>query len=159
MHRRAAEFVARAEERHGLEPDVREFPEGTKTAADAADAVGCDVGQIASSLVFNVGGDLAVVVTSGANRASEEKVAAAFDADPGAVSMADPAEIRETVGWAIGGVPPFCHDADLPTLVDETLFEYDSVWAAAGTPQSMFAVAPERLRECADGTRADVVAE
>lgn len=159
MHRRTEEFVERATERHGLDLDVREFPGGTKTAAAAADAVGCDVGQIASSLVFDVDGDLAVVVTSGANRASESKVAAAFDADAAAVSMADPEAVRETVGWAIGGVPPFCHDADLPTLVDETLFEYDAVWAAAGTPQSMFTLAPETLRECADGTRADVAEE
>ena len=159
MHRRAAEFVARAEERHGLELDVREFPAGTKTAADAAAAVGCDTGQIASSLVFDVGGDPVVVVTSGANRASESKVAAAFDADASAVSMADPGAVRETVGWAIGGVPPFCHDTDVPALADETLFEYDTVWAAAGTPEAVFPVSPETLRECADATRADVAEE
>ena len=146
--------MARARERHGLAVDAREFSEGTKTAADAADAVGCDAAQIASSLVFDVDGALAVVVTSGANRASESKVAAAFDAE--AASMADPEAVRETTGWAIGGVPPFCHDADLPTLVDETLFEYDTVWAAAGTPEAVFPVAPETLRECAGATRADV---
>ena len=157
MHSRAAEFAARARERYGLDPDVREFPAGTKTAADAADAVGCDVAQIASSLVFDADGSLVAVVTSGANRASESKVAAAFDAD--AATMADPDAVRETTGWAIGGVPPFCHDADRPTLVDETLFAYDTVWAAAGTPEAVFPVAPETLRECADATRADVAEE
>ena len=70
--------------------------------------------------------------------------------------MADPDAIREATGWAIGGVPPFCHDADLPALADETLFEYDAVRAAAGTPEAVLPVAPETLRERVDATRADV---
>ncbi|MFB6124067.1 MAG: YbaK/EbsC family protein [Haloferacaceae archaeon] len=156
MHPRADEFAARARERYGLDVDVREFPEGTKTAADAADAVGCEVGQIASSLVFDVGGDLVVVVTSGANRVSEAKLAAYFDVAPDAVTMADADVVRETLGWAIGGVPPLCHETDLPALFDETLTTYDTVWAAAGTPEAVFPVSPDELLSLSGATPADV---
>lgn len=156
MHPRAEEFAERARERYGLAVDPEEFPEGTKTAADAAAAVGCDVGQIASSLVFRTDGDLVIVVTSGANRVDEAALAAHLGVDADAVGMADAGEIRETVGWAIGGVPPVCHEADLPVLFDPTLTEYDTVWAAAGTPAAVFPVAPETLRRHADAEVADV---
>ncbi|RDZ92983.1 prolyl-tRNA editing protein, partial [Haloferax sp. Atlit-6N] len=118
MHRRAREFTERARERYDLGLTVESFPEGTETAADAADAVGCEVGQIASSLVFEVDGDLVVVVTSGANRVSEPRLESHLGAED--VAMADPDEIRSVVGWSIGGVPPFCHDADLPVYIDES---------------------------------------
>ncbi|RDI70862.1 YbaK/EbsC family protein [Halopelagius longus] len=156
MHQRARTFAREASERYDFEVTVEEFPEGTKTAADAADAVGCDVGQIASSLVFDCDGELVVVVTSGANRVSEAKLAAHLGLDEGDVSMADPEEIREVVGWSIGGVPPFCHETDLRVLFDESLSEYDTVWGAAGTPSAMFPVSPEELRRLADATPADV---
>jgi prolyl-tRNA editing enzyme YbaK/EbsC (Cys-tRNA(Pro) deacylase) len=154
VHHRVREFVERARDRYGLDPEVREFEAGTETAAAAAEAVGCDVAQVATSLVFDADGDLLVVVASGANRVSEERVAAAFDADR--VTLADADVIRRTVGWSIGGVPPICHEVSLPALFDRTLLEHDTVWAAAGTPASMFPVAPERLRACADATTADV---
>ncbi|ELY99627.1 hypothetical protein C480_20204 [Natrialba aegyptia DSM 13077] len=96
-----------------------EFSEGTKTAAAAADAVGCDVAQIASSLVFEADGEPVVVVTSGANRVDEDRVAEAMGAD--SVGMADADRIRELLGWSIGGVPPICHDSDVPVLFDPTL--------------------------------------
>ncbi|MFC6988308.1 YbaK/EbsC family protein [Haloplanus sp. GCM10025708] len=156
MHPRAEEFASRARERYGLDVDIREFPEGTKTAADAADAVGCEVGQIASSLVFDVGEDQVVVVTSGANRVSESKLASHFDVEPDAVTMADADDIRETLGWAIGGVPPLCHETDLPILFDETLTAYDTVWAAAGTPQAVFPISPDELLSLSGATPADV---
>lgn len=142
MHPRVEEFVREAEARYGLDVDVREFADGTETAAAAARAVGCDVEQIASSLVFEADGDLVVVITSGANRVSEAKLAAHFGVDPSAVSMAAPDRIRETVGWSIGGVPPLCHETPLPTVFDETLLSYDVVWGACGTPASMFPVDP-----------------
>lgn len=154
MHERTAEFAERAAEEHGLEIDAHEFPEGTKTAADAAEAIGCDVAQIASSIVMVADGELVVVITSGANRVSETKVGGLVGADD--VRTANPDEISETLGWSIGGVPPVCHETDVPVYLDETLTEFDEVWAAAGTPQAVFPIAPDRLRSLADATVADV---
>ncbi|ELY57965.1 YbaK/prolyl-tRNA synthetase associated domain-containing protein [Natronococcus amylolyticus DSM 10524] len=156
MHPRAATFAERAHEDYGFEPDVEEFPEGTKTAEDAADAVGCDVAQIASSLAFDVDGSLVVCVTSGANRVDESALGAVFDVSAEDIEMADPDRIRETLGWSIGGVPPFCHDREVPVVIDETLLEFDTVWAAAGTPTAVFPIDPDRLRRHADAEPAAV---
>jgi len=156
MHPRAEEFAATARERYGFDPEVREFPEGTETAADAAAAIGCDVARIASSLAVRAGEELVVVVTSGANRVDLDAVAALRGRDPESVSMADPDAVAGTLGWSIGGVPPFCHDTRVPTYLDETVLEFETVWAAAGTPQATFPIAPDRLRELADATPADV---
>ncbi|QLH83517.1 YbaK/EbsC family protein [Halosimplex pelagicum] len=157
MHPRASEFTDRAADR-GVEVDAREFPEGTKTAADAADAVGCEVAQIASSIAL-VADELVVVVTSGANRVSEAKLAALRGVDPADVRMADADEVKETLGWAIGGVPPFCHDRSVPVYLDETLRGFETVWAAAGTPEAVFPVSPERIEAVADAEPADVAVE
>lgn len=157
MHPRAAEFARQAREQYGYEVDVREFSEGTKTAEDAAAAIGCDVEQIASSLAFRAGEDLVVVVTSGANRVSEAKLADLRGVPEADVEMADADEIRETLGWSIGGVPPFCHDTAVPVYVDDTLSAYDTVWAAAGTPDAVFPVDPGTLQELSDGQLVDVV--
>lgn len=154
MHPRAAEFVNRCAEQYGVDVSVEEFPEGTKTAADAAEAVGCAVGQIASSLAFAAGDDLVVVVTSGANRVSEERLATHLGVDT--VTMADPDRIADTLGWSIGGVPPFCHDTAVPALFDETLLDYETVWAAAGTPEAVFPMAPDDIRRIADARVVDV---
>ncbi|MEF8776099.1 MAG: YbaK/EbsC family protein [Haloarculaceae archaeon] len=143
MHPRAREFATAAEREHHLAIDVREFEDGTKTAEDAAEAIGCDVAQIASSLVFEADGDTVVVVTSGANRVDEDRLADAVGAS--VVEMADPDAVREATGYSIGGVPPFCHDTDLPVYVDETLLRFDEVWAAAGTPEAVFPIDPETL--------------
>lgn len=161
MHPRTAEFSERAKERYGIEIDVHEFDEGTKTAADAADAVGCDVAQIASSIVMVADGmatddEPVVVVTSGANRVDETTVADRLGAE--SVRMADAERIRETLGWSIGGVPPICHDESVPVLFDETLAAFETVWAAAGTPDAVFPIDPGRLEELADATRCDVTA-
>lgn len=157
MHPHAASFRAQARQEYGFDPAVEEFPEGTETAADAAAAVGCDVAQIASSLGFDVGGDLVVSVTSGANRVNEAALGAHFDAPAEAVSLADPDRIERTLGWAVGGVPPFCHDRPVPVVLDETLLAYDTVWAAAGTPEAVFPVDPDRLRTLADADSIPVV--
>jgi prolyl-tRNA editing enzyme YbaK/EbsC (Cys-tRNA(Pro) deacylase) len=169
MHPRAAEFSDRAEERYGLEIEVHEFDEGTQTAADAAEAVGCDVAQIASSIVMLAGGaatadperadghadgEPIVVVTSGANRVDEDRVAAIVGVEE--VEMADAETIRETLGWSIGGVPPICHETEVPVLFDESLGRFDVVWAAAGTPDAVFPIDPDRLVELADATPCDV---
>ncbi|TYL36653.1 prolyl-tRNA editing protein [Natronococcus pandeyae] len=156
MHPRAATFAERAREEYDFDPDVEEFSDGTKTAADAADAVGCDVAQIASSLVFEVDGSLVVSVTSGANRVSEPALGAVFDVPAAEVTMASPERIKEALGWSIGGVPPFCHEESVPVVVDETLLEFDTVWAAAGTPEAVFPIDPETLRRYADAEPASV---
>lgn len=154
MHSRATEFRERALEQYGFDPEVREFPEGTKTAADAAAAVGCAVAQIASSIVVETDDGLAVVVTSGANRVDMDAVAAELGVE--SARMADADDISDVVGWSIGGVPPFCHATDVPVLLDETLLAHDRVWAAAGTPQAVFPLVPERLRELSGGRPAAV---
>mgnify|MGYP005851254423 CR=1 FL=1 len=156
MHPRAEEFERRARSEHGVDVEPEEFPEGTKTAADAAEAVGCSVEGIASGIVLSADGGLAVSVTSGANRVSTAKIASLLDIEDGDVSMADADEIKATLGWSIGGVPPFCHDTDVPVFVDETLLRFGKVWAAAGTPEAVFPIDPERLVDVADATVADV---
>jgi len=105
MHPRAEEFERRARAEHGIEIDVHEFPEGTKTAADAAEAVGCSVEEIASGIVLSADGDLVVSVTSGANRVDTAKIADLLGVDGPAVSMADAEDVKATLGWSIGGVP------------------------------------------------------
>lgn len=151
MHARVSEFAETVAARHGLTVDPIEFPEkGTPTADDAAEAVDCPVGAIVKSLVFEVGDDLMLCLTSGAEHVDEAALAAWADVDESAVSMASPEQVREATGWAIGGVPPLGHDTDLPTLLDPSLLEFDEVWAAAGTPTSMWSVDPERLRELTD---------
>lgn len=157
MHARVAEFVDLAEERYGLTVEPIEFPEeGTPTAADAADAVGCHIDQVVNSLVFDVGGEPLLCLTAGSNRVSESALAAWAEVEADAVSMADPEQVREATGWAIGGVPPICHETDLETLFDPALSSRETVWAAAGTPTSMWEIDPERLRTVAAAEAVDV---
>ncbi|MFB6232874.1 MAG: YbaK/EbsC family protein [Haloarculaceae archaeon] len=155
MHPRAAEFSERAREELDLEVEVHEFPEGTKTAEDAAAAVGCDVAQIASSIAM-VADELVVVVTSGANRVSEQRLGTLRGVDADAVRMAEADEIKETLGFSIGGVPPFLHDTDVPVYLDETLTDFETVWAAAGTPEAVFPIAPDRILELSGATVAGI---
>lgn len=157
MHERAAEFAEQVQERYDFDPAVEEFDDGTRTAEDAAAAIGCEVAQIASSLVVSDGERMAVVVTSGANRLDTDRVAAVLGWD--AAALADPDDVRAATGWAIGGVPPFGHEQALPVLVDESLLAFDEVWAAAGTPDAVFPIGPDRLVELADGEPATVVEE
>ena len=150
MHPTAASFREQAGEDYGIDPDIHEFDEGTKTAADAAEAIGCSVAQIASSIVMVADGEVVVVVTSGANRVDEDRIGEHLGAD--SVRMAEPDETKEATGWSIGGVPPICHDTDVPVLFDETLLDHDEVWAAAGTPRTVWPVEPTALVELAGAT-------
>lgn len=143
MHPRAEAFSDQAAEL-GVDVDVHEFSEGTKTAADAAEAIGCDVAQIASSIAM-VADELIVVVTSGANRVSEDRIATLRDVPVDEVRMAEADEIKATLGWSIGGVPPFCHDEAVPVYLDQDLTAFDTVWAAAGTPEAVFPIAPDQI--------------
>jgi prolyl-tRNA editing enzyme YbaK/EbsC (Cys-tRNA(Pro) deacylase) len=154
MHERAREFAEAARDRYGFDPAVEEFDDGTRTAEDAAAAIGCQVAQIASSIVVTDGDRVAVVVTSGANRLETARVADELGWD--GADLAAPETVREATGWAIGGVPPFCHERDLPTLLDESLLTLDLVWAAAGTPDAVFPIDPERLADLADAEPAAV---
>jgi prolyl-tRNA editing enzyme YbaK/EbsC (Cys-tRNA(Pro) deacylase) len=130
---------------HGLDAEVRDMPGSTRTAQDAAAAVGCEVGQIVKSLVFSCDdGRTVVVLASGPNRVDVERLATHLGS---AVSMADPATVRETTGFAIGGVAPVGLPPSLPVLMDEDLLRYDTVWAAAGTPRNVFPVPPTALRD------------
>src|SRR3712207_4852056 len=122
---------------------VSTFPDGTRTAADAAAAIDCDVAQIVKSLVFRrAGGAPLPVVASGVNRVDEAKVAALVGEE---IGKADAAFVRSATGFAIGGVPPAGHLEPLETLVDEDLLAFDEVWAAAGTPMTVFPLSPREL--------------
>lgn len=130
------------------------FPDGTRTAAEAAAAVGCDVAQIVKSLVFLADGRPVLVLTSGANRVDEAKVAAATGATTVRKATAD--EVRSATGYAIGGTPPFGHDTPLEVLCDEHLLVHEVVWAAAGTPMDVFDLTPTSLLAASGASVADV---
>jgi prolyl-tRNA editing enzyme YbaK/EbsC (Cys-tRNA(Pro) deacylase) len=156
MHPSAERFRERAADELSFDVDVHEFEEGTKTAEDAAEQVGCDVAAIASSIVVDTASGLVVVVTSGANRVDFGTVADLVGVPANTVGMADADDIKATLGWSIGGVPPFCHDAEVPVYLDETLMGFEEVWGAAGTPTAVFPIHPGRVQELSGATVADV---
>jgi prolyl-tRNA editing enzyme YbaK/EbsC (Cys-tRNA(Pro) deacylase) len=132
----------------GVPVEACRFPAGTATAQAAADALGCRVAQIVKSLVFMADGRPFVALTSGANRADTAKLAAALKTDE--IRRATPEEAREATGYAIGGTPPFGHRFPLPILMDADLMDHAEVWAAAGTPDSVFPISPSALGNAAD---------
>jgi len=132
---------------------VKEFPEGTRTAVDAARAVGCELGQIVKSLVFVAGGRPVVALVSGANRLDERRLAGVAG-EP--VKKADAETARAATGFAIGGVPPFGHATEVPVFMDRDLLGYAEVWAAAGRPDSVFEISPGRLQELSHATVTDL---
>jgi Cys-tRNA(Pro) deacylase len=144
-------FLAHAD-RLGVPVEVREFPAGTRTAQDAAEAIGCDVAQIVKSLVFIADGRPVLALTSGRNRVDEGKLGAALGASE--VRKADANEVRDATGYAIGGTPPFGHATDLEVVCDRDLTAFEEVWAAAGTPSAVFGLTPRRLL---DATGAEVI--
>jgi Cys-tRNA(Pro) deacylase len=127
----------------GLAVVTRRFPEGTKTAQDAANAIGVAVGQIVKSLVFAVDGEIVMAYVSGANQLDEKRLAAA--AGGSKCSRVDADAVREATGFPIGGVPPFGHSTQLRVFVDPDLLQYGEVWAAAGTWNDVFPIAPDDL--------------
>jgi len=132
---------------------VKSFPDGTRTATDAARAVGCELGQIVKSLVFVAGGRPVVALVSGSNRLDEERLGSVAG-NPVAKANAEMA--RSSTGYSIGGVPPFGHLTEIPVFMDRDLLGYDVVWAAAGRPDSVFEIEPERLRELSGATVIDL---
>ena len=134
--------------------EVRRFPEGTRTAPDAARAVGCDVGQIVKSLVFVADGEPVLALTSGANRVDVGRLAALAGA--GEVRRADPEEARAATGFAVGGTPPFGHRQGVRAFLDRDLLGYEEVWAAAGAPDAVFRTTPAELERAAAAEVADL---
>jgi len=140
---------------HGVDLQVVEMPSSTRTAIDAAAAIGCTVAQIAKSLIFrSKETDRPVlVIASGVNRVDEKKVAALIGE---AIGKADADFVRARTGFVIGGVPPVGHAETPITLIDADLLAFDEIWAAAGTPNAVFRLLPAELVAITGGTVADV---
>lgn len=133
----------------GLVVEPRRFPEGAKTAVDAANAIGCDVAQIVKSLIFGVDGEIVLAYVSGANRLDERKLAHAAG---GLVCQRVDADlVRETTGFPIGGVPPIGHVTPLRVFIDPDLLVHEVVWAAAGTWHDVFPLSPDDLQRVSGG--------
>ena len=153
IHPNVVRVTAAAKER-GLEISTRRFPEGTKTAADAAAAIGVTVGQIVKSLVFGVDNEIVMALVSGSNQLDEKKLALA--AGGAKCARVDADAVREATGYPIGGVPPFGHTTQLRVFVDPDLLQYDEVWAAAGTWNDNFGAAPADIVRVAGGVVTDL---
>ena len=153
VHPNVIRVVQAAKER-GLEITTRRFPEGTKTAQDAANAIGVSLGQIVKSLVFAVDGEIVMAFVSGANQLDEKKLARAAGGLKS--SRVDADAVREATGFPIGGVPPFGHSTQLRVFVDPDLLQYDEVWAAAGTWNDNFGAAPADIVRVAGGVVTDL---
>ncbi|MFH8609448.1 YbaK/EbsC family protein [Streptomyces sp. NPDC018029] len=137
-----------------LLPRVRRFPEQTRTAAEAAAAIGCELSEICKSLIFAADGVPVLVLMDGASRVDLELVRQELGAEKVTRAKAD--VVRQTTGYSIGGVPPFGHATRTRVLADRSLLDHDVVWAAAGTPYAVFPMAPKTLIAHAGGTLVDV---
>jgi len=137
----------------GHADSIQAFPEGTRSAAEAAAAVGCEVAQIAKSIIFRAGERPVLVIASGANRVDMAKVAAVTGL---AIKRADGGWVRDATGFAIGGVAPLGHLTPPVVLVDADLFAFDRIWAAAGSPMHVFETTPDAVLRISGGMRADV---
>jgi len=154
---KAIDRFEQAARQEGLSLEVRRFPQGTRTAQDAARAIGCEIGQIVKSLVFVADGRPFLALTSGSNRADPTRLAALVGA--GEIRKATAEEARDATGFAIGGTPPFAHASALRVLVDRDLLSHDLLWAAAGTPDAVFPILPGELVRSSGGEVADFKAE
>jgi Cys-tRNA(Pro) deacylase len=144
MHPTARKVAAAAREL-GLDIAIKEFEEPTRTAEDAARAIGCTVAQIVKSLMFIVDGQPTMALVSGSNRLDEAKLAALCGVGKSKVKRADAETVRAATGFAIGGVPPFGHLSKLPIYIDRDFMQFEVIWAAAGTPNAVFAIIPAEL--------------
>jgi prolyl-tRNA editing enzyme YbaK/EbsC (Cys-tRNA(Pro) deacylase) len=149
----SAQKVQDEAQRLGLSVSVVEMADSTRTAEDAAAACGCEVAQIVKSLIFRgeTSGKPYLMLVSGTNRLNEKKVAKSIGEG---LTRPDAAYVRDVTGFAIGGVPPFGHTSPMEVYIDEDLLRFETVWAAAGTPRAVFAVAPGAL---ADAVGAKVI--
>ncbi len=137
-----------------MAPEILRFPDGTRTAAQAAAAVGCELGQIVKSLVFLCDGEAVLALTSGSNRVDTAQLGTLLG---GTITRADADGVRDATGYAIGGTPPFGHARPLRAVVDRALLAYDTVWAAAGTPDTVFELTPDELVRASGAEVADFV--
>lgn len=139
----------------GLSCKVIEFAESTRTSQEAAERAGCALGQITKSMIFRgkTSHRPVLVLTSGANRVDEELISQ-YTGEP--IGRADAEFVRRTTGFAIGGVPPLGHSEPMETFLDEDLMQYSKIWAAAGTPNAIFEVAPLELQQITGGKVAPV---
>lgn len=149
-----ADRVAAAARAAGLDVEVREFPDGTRTAEEAARSIGVEVGQIVKSLVFGVEDDVVVALVSGDRQLDEALLSAA--AGGGAVGRVDADRVRAATGYPIGGVPPLGHATELRIFVDRDLSRFDELWAAAGTPRHAFRVGFDDLVRASGGSVVDL---
>jgi len=140
--------------RRGGTGEIRILPDSAHTAALAAEALGCEVGAIANSLLFDAGGTPALILTSGAHRVDTEATAARIGAPR--LDRAAPAFVREHTGQVIGGVSPIGHPAPVPTWIDSWLRKYDVIWAAAGHPAAVFSTSYVELVSMTGATEVDV---
>jgi prolyl-tRNA editing enzyme YbaK/EbsC (Cys-tRNA(Pro) deacylase) len=150
----SAEHVAQVLRDHGVAGQVKELPEPAPTAASAAAQLGCEVGAIANSLVFNADGQPLLILTSGAHRVDTAKMAAHIGAER--VRRADPDFVRAATGQVIGGVAPVGHPQPVRTLIDTWLDKYDVVWAAAGHVHTVFPTSFAELVRVTGGEPAEV---
>ncbi|WP_031487569.1 YbaK/EbsC family protein [Streptomyces bicolor] len=137
-----------------LHARVRRFPDATRTAAEAAAAIGCGLSQICKSLIFAADGEPVLVLMDGASRVDVELVRKELGVQQVTRAKAD--VVRETTGYAIGGVPPFGHRTKTRVLADRSLLEHEVVWAAAGNPHAVFPMAPKELVAHAGAALVDV---
>ncbi|MFK0228322.1 YbaK/EbsC family protein [Streptomyces sp. NPDC090303] len=138
----------------GLDVEIRRFPDETRTALQAAEAIGCEVAEIVKSLIFAADGEPVLVLMDGASRVDVERVRQELGAAK--VTRADATAVREATGYAIGGVPPFGHRTRTRVIADRGVLDHAVVWAAAGTPHTVFATDPKTLIDHAGATLADV---
>jgi Cys-tRNA(Pro) deacylase len=153
MHRNVR-AVVEAGKVLGLDIHPRDFPDGTRSAADAAIAIGVDLGQIVKSLVFAVDGEAVVALVSGDNLLDEDKLAGCAGGERAWREDAD--TVREATGYPVGGVPPFGHREPLRVFIDEDLLSYEELWAAAGSPHTNFSVTPNELVRATGGVVCDL---
>ena len=153
QRRTAPERVQAALSAAGVAARIEEFPSSTRTAQEAADAVGTSVGQIVKSLVFLAGDAPVLALVSGANQLDTTRLAALTGA---AIGKADADAVRQATGYSIGGVPPTGFPAPIPTFIDRDLLQYDVVWAAAGSPRHVFRITPAELIRITGGSLADL---
>jgi prolyl-tRNA editing enzyme YbaK/EbsC (Cys-tRNA(Pro) deacylase) len=154
MHLRAEAFRERAAERFDIDLDVRELEEPTRTAEDAARAVGASIEQVLKSVVMLADESPVVVLTAGHHRVDEKALREALGAS--SVRAATPEEIADRLGWSIGGVPPFGYEEPVRHLLDPSLRDADVVWAGAGTPNALVALDPQELERITEAEVVDV---
>lgn len=140
----------------GLPIEIKEFSESTKTSIDAAKAIGCDVSQIAKSILFRTAETKRpiLVIASGSNRINEKSIERKIKE---VIKKADAEFVKDKTGFSIGGVAPFGYDNKIQIFIDKDLMNYDKIWAAAGTPHSVFSLKPEQLLKISKGEIIDIL--